>query len=324
MSNVIRLALTVCLAGTLVTALTAFAAPVKERRSVVKLWEYLDSDDLRLKSRVALVVDDFGNQLYAKAPEKAVPIASITKLMTAMVIVDAKLPMDEPITITREDRDDLRLTGSRLSHGATLSRGELLTLALMSSENRATAALGRTFPGGTPEIVRRMNLKALTLGLQDTRFAEPTGLSADNVSTARDLSRLVRAAHRYPAIREATTKRSLEVKPYRSRGTLRYVNTNRLVRSGEWTIALSKTGYINEAGRCLVMFAEIRGEPMVMVLLNSFGKLTPIGDANRVRKWVEEGIAAAANDVRVSCASPQDCGVDDRNARVASESPDKS
>jgi D-alanyl-D-alanine endopeptidase (penicillin-binding protein 7) len=275
--------------------LLAFGEPQTEqtRAAAARQWQQLSDQQLQLKSKAALVVDGFGNELYAKAADQPMPIASITKLMTAMVLLDSGVPLDEPVTITRDDRDLLRLTGSRLHYGATLPRGELLTLALMSSENRAAAALARTFPGGEQEFVRRMNLKAQSLGLEHTQFADATGLDAGNVSTARELARLVRAAHRYPPIREASTRLSAEVRPYRRKGPLRYVNTNRLMRNDAWEIKLSKTGYINEAGRCLVMLSEISGEPLVLVLLNSFGKLTPFGDANRVRKWVEKGVSRA-------------------------------
>jgi D-alanyl-D-alanine endopeptidase (penicillin-binding protein 7) len=277
--------------------------PDQPRAAETRAWKQLNSSQLKLKSQAALVVDNFGNELFAKAADQAMPIASITKLMTAMVLLDSGVAMDESITITRDDRDLLRLTGSRLGYGATLQRSELLILALMSSENRAAAALSRTFPGGDAEFVRRMNLKARSLGLANTRFTDATGLDAGNVSTARELARLVRAAHRYPAIRKATTRESAEVRPYRRKGPLRYVNTNRLIRNDGWDIELSKTGYINEAGRCLVMLSEIGGEPLVLVLLNSFGKLTPFGDANRVRKWVERGLSQPVQ-VAANAAAP--------------------
>ena len=218
------------------------------------------------------------------------PIASVTKLMTAMVTLDAGLAPDEMIEITKADRDLRRLTGSRLKVGARLSRSDLLTLALMSSENRAAAALGRTYPGGTDVFVQAMNRKAAELGMHQSGFADAAGLDAGNVATAHDLSRMVLAAMQYPAIREATTRSKVEVRPFKKRGPLRYANTNRLLRNGRWDIQISKTGYINESGRCLVMHTEFNGTPTVMVLLNSFGKLTPFGDANRVRKWIEKGV----------------------------------
>ena len=256
----------------------------------LRLWEQLDDRRLKLKSEAALVVDHFGNTLYAQKDDTPKPIASLTKLMTAMVILDAKLPLDEKIEITKADRDLLRLTGSRLKYGARLTRGELLTLALMSSENRAAAALGRTFPGGMDAFVAAMNRKARELGMQNSRFADPAGLHVENQSTAADLARMVDAAQDYPLIRKASTNTRYEVRPYKGRGPLVYGNTNRLLKNKNWSIDVSKTGYIMEAGRCLVMKATIGGERIAIVLLNSYGKLTPFGDANRVRKWIESGI----------------------------------
>ncbi|MCB1775189.1 MAG: serine hydrolase [Gammaproteobacteria bacterium] len=254
------------------------------------LWQQLDSRKLKLRSKAALVVDHFGNALYERNADQAMPIASLTKLMTAMVVIDSGLPLQEKIEITKEDRDLIRLTGSRLKYGARLTRSELLTLALMSSENRAAAALARTHPGGTQAFVDAMNAKARALGMHKSRFADAAGLDAGNVASAQDLARLVFAAMDYPLIREATTRRQLEVRPYRKRGPLRFGNTNRLLRSKAWDIQVSKTGYINEAGRCLVMHTEFEGTPTVLVLLNSYGKLTPFGDANRVRKWIRKSI----------------------------------
>jgi len=265
-------------------------ADTKSSSRALRLWEQLDTRQLKLRSKAALVVDHFGNTLYQRRADDVMPIASVTKLMTAMVILDSGLPMDERIEITKDDRDLIRLTGSRLKIGSQLTRRELLILALMASENRAAAALGRSFPGGTEAFVRSMNRKAMELGMHESRFADPAGLDARNVATAQDLARMVFAAMHYPAIREATTRRQLEVRPLAKRGPLRYVNTNRLLRSDSWEIQVSKTGYINEAGRCLVMHTEFDGTPTVIVLLNSFGKLTPFGDANRVRKWVEAGV----------------------------------
>jgi D-alanyl-D-alanine endopeptidase (penicillin-binding protein 7) len=243
----------------------------------------------KLRSESALVMDTRGNLIYSKDVDTVRPIASITKLMTAMVILDAALDLDEKITITKADRDLVQLTGSRLEYGATLSRRELILLAIMSSENRAASALGRTYPGGQAEFVRQMNGKAASLGMNHSHFADPAGLHVENQSTARDLGRMVTAALDYPLIREASTTRRLEVRPYPKRGPLNYVNTNRLLKNEAWDIALSKTGYINESGRCLVMQAVIEGEPVSIVLLNSFGKLTPFGDSNRLRKWMLAG-----------------------------------
>ncbi len=239
-----------------------------------------------LKSASALVMDDEGNIIYGKDVNAVRPIASITKLMTAMVILDAGLPLEEKVTITKADRDLIRLTGSRLNYGASLARREMLLLALMSSENRAATALGRTFPGGMDAFVTQMNRKARALGMHNTRFADPAGLKAENVSTAADLAKMVRAAEQYPLIAEASTTTRMDVYPYKGRGHLTYGNTNRLLKNASWDIELSKTGYINEAGRCLVMNANIEGEEVSIVLLNSFGKLTPFGDSNRLRKWM--------------------------------------
>ncbi|MCP4284364.1 MAG: peptidase S11 [Gammaproteobacteria bacterium] len=255
-----------------------------------KLWRALNPKKLRLQSAGALVVDRFGNELFSKGADKARPIASITKLMTAMVILDSPLPMRQQLVITKEDRDLLRMTGSRLKPGATLTREQLIKLALMSSENRAASALARTFPAGRKRFIYAMNKKALALGMHDTKFVDATGLNADNRSTPRDLHKLVRAAMRYPLIRKATTSRSAQVYPYLKKGRLRYGNTNRLLGSNSWEILLSKTGYINEAGRCLVMQAQVSGQNLTIILLNSYGKMTPYGDSNRIRKWVEKGV----------------------------------
>ena len=252
-------------------------------------WAKLNPKKLDLRSAAALVVDRHGNEVFAKDSHKALPIASITKLMTAMVILDSSLPMDEPIRITKEDRDLIQLTGSRLEYGATLPRRQMLLLSLMASENRAANALGRTWPGGKQAFVSAMNRKAQALGMHTARFADPAGLDPGNVASARDLVKMVQAASSYPFIREATTTKSVNVRPYKRRGELRYGNTNRLLKNKAWTIQLSKTGYLNEAGRCLTMQAEIADEPLVIVLLNSFGKLTPFGDSNRIRKWIETG-----------------------------------
>jgi D-alanyl-D-alanine endopeptidase (penicillin-binding protein 7) len=239
-----------------------------------------------LRSASALVIDARGNIIYGKDIDTVRPIASITKLMTAMVILDSGVDMTEKITVTKADRDLVQLTGSRLEYGASLSRREMILLAIMSSENRAATALGRTFPGGLAMFVEQMNLKAKQLGMSDSNFADPAGLHVENTSTASDLMKMVTAAHRYALIREASTTQRLEVHPYAKRGPLIYGNTNRLLKNKSWDIALSKTGYINEAGRCLVMQATIEGEPVSIVLLNSFGKLTPFGDSNRLRKWM--------------------------------------
>ncbi len=239
-----------------------------------------------LRSASALVLDAEGNLIYGKDVDTVRPIASITKLMTAMVVLDAGIGLDEKITITKDDRDLVRLTGSRLAYGASLTRRELILLSIMSSENRAATALGRTFPGGMDAFLAAMNRKASALGMTNSHFADPAGLKAENVSTAADLARMIAAAETYPLITEASTTTRMEVRPWSNRGPLTYGNTNRLLKNATWDIELSKTGYINEAGRCLVMQANIEGEDISIVLLNSFGKLTPFGDSNRLRKWM--------------------------------------
>ncbi|MBI2312360.1 MAG: D-alanyl-D-alanine endopeptidase [Betaproteobacteria bacterium] len=248
------------------------------------------ADGLHLRSGVALVVDqDLGQPLYAKNPEAVMPIASITKLMTAMVVLDAKLPLDETVAIDAADVDTLKNTGSRLRIGMEFTRAELLRLALMSSENRAAAALGRAYPGGAPAFVAAMNLKAIQLGMSNSRFVDSTGLNSGNVSTAQDLARMVRAAYDYDLIRDFTTTPAHEVDLPGSRRTVAFRNSNSLVRSGAWDIGLSKTGFISEAGRCLVMQATIASKPVIIVLLDSWGRLTRVGDANRIKKWMESG-----------------------------------
>ena len=240
-----------------------------------------------LKSTSALVLDQSGQRvLYAKNVDRVVPIASLTKLMTALVVLDSGLPLDEPITISKDDRDGLKGTRSRLAVGMTVTRDDLLRLALMASENRAAAALARAYPGGTPAFVAAMNRKAAELGMWHSRFVDGTGLSNGNVSNAQDLSRLVGAAHRHPLIREYTTDTQHTVRLANGR-KMQFSNSNRLVRNSGWEIGLSKTGYISEAGRCLVMQAQIAATPVIIVLLDSWGYLTRIGDANRIKKWME-------------------------------------
>lgn len=243
-------------------------------------------DALDLHSSVALVVDqDTHEVLYRKNDNAVLPIASLTKLMTGLVISEAQLPMSERITITQADVDTEKGSSSRLAVGTELTRGEMLHLALMSSENRAAHALGRTFPGGLSEFVARMNTRARSLGMADTRYVEPTGLSSRNQSSANDLAILVAAAYKEPVLRELSTSHGREIAV--GRRTLQYNNTNRLVKSPQWDIGLQKTGYISEAGQCLVMQAQVAGRKLIMVFLDSAGKLSRIGDAERVRKWVE-------------------------------------
>jgi D-alanyl-D-alanine endopeptidase (penicillin-binding protein 7) len=273
----------------------AAAAPSQgDGGRVLRLWEHLDTGGLRLASRAALVVDEFGNALYAKDPDTPRPMASVTKLMTSIVVLDRRQDLREVLSISAADRDHLRGTGSRLAPGVRLPRGELLRLMLMSSENRAAAALARSYPGGTPRFVEIMNLKARLLGLRDTRFADPAGLSTANVSPPRDLARLARAARRYPLIRESTTTRGHSVRPGGA-GPLFYANTNPLVRNGggAWDIGLSKTGYLDAAGHCLVMQAEVAGQFVVLVLMDAPSRAALAGDAERIRSWLEGGVARA-------------------------------
>jgi D-alanyl-D-alanine endopeptidase (penicillin-binding protein 7) len=239
-----------------------------------------------LKSQAALVVDqESGEILLGKNADSKLPIASLTKLMTAIVTLDADLDPDEPVTITKADVDRLRGSHSRLQVGTTLTRDEMLHLALMASENRAASAVANSYPGGKDSCVLAMNLKAQLLGMSGTRFEDGTGLSGRNVSTAQDLAKLAQAAHAYPKIREFTTSTSYQVKI--GRRMMRFGNTNNLTRSSRWDIGLSKTGYIAEAGRCLVMQVTLAGRSIIIVLLDSWGKYTRVGDATRIRQWLE-------------------------------------
>jgi serine-type D-Ala-D-Ala endopeptidase (penicillin-binding protein 7) len=242
-----------------------------------------------LKSAGVLVLDPTtGETLYSKNADEVTPIASITKVMTAMVVLDAKLPLEEPLQITSEDVDLLKNTKSRLPLGSHFRRDDLMRLALMASDNRAASALGRNFPGGLPAFVDAMNNKARELGLTHTRFVDSSGLAPGNVSSAGDLGKLVMAASNYELIREYSTTEAVNVTLPDSKRKLSFVNTNRLVRGSDWQIGLSKTGYISESGLCLVMQAMIANQPVVIVLLDSWGKLTRVGDANRIKKWLEK------------------------------------
>jgi D-alanyl-D-alanine endopeptidase (penicillin-binding protein 7) len=245
------------------------------------------SDPLDLNSSVALVIDQETREvLFRKNDHAVLPIASLTKLMTGLVISEAQLPMAELIAITQADVDTEKGSSSRLAVGTVLSRGDLLHLAMMSSENRAAHALGRSFPGGVETFVSRMNARAKALGMSDTRYVEPTGLSSRNQSSASDLAVLVGAAYKEPALRELSTSHGREIEV--GHRTLQYNNTNRLVKSAQWDIGLQKTGYISEAGQCLVMQAQVAGRKLIMVFLDSTGKLSRIADAERVRRWLEK------------------------------------
>jgi D-alanyl-D-alanine endopeptidase (penicillin-binding protein 7) len=246
----------------------------------------IDPSRLALYSSSAVVIDQTtGRAVLEKHPDAVTPIASISKLMTAMVVLDAKLDLNEVIAISEDDVDGLKGTRSRLPVGTTMTRETAMLLALMSSENRAAHALGRHYPGGMPAFVIAMNRKAQALGMQNSRFEEPTGLSSNNVSTANDLARMVAAAARYPEIRSYST--TGEAKVELNGRISAFHNTNALVRSENWEIGLSKTGYISEAGRCLVMQARVADKPVVIVLLDSVGKMTRVGDANRIKRWME-------------------------------------
>jgi len=250
-------------------------------------------DPLLLRSGAALVLDqDTKEVLYSKNPEAVLPIASLSKLMTALVISEAHQPLDEELQITTDDIDTEKNTRSRLKPGTTLSRGVMLHLALMASENRAANALGRNYPGGLPAFVAAMNAKAKELGMNDTHYVEPTGLSSQNKSSARDLAVLVNAAHQVPLLREYSTTPSLEVEL--GRRNVQFHTTDRLVANPTWDIGLQKTGFINEAGQCLVMQAQMAGRKLIMVLLDSAGKYSRIADAERIRKWVTANHTATA------------------------------
>ncbi len=249
-------------------------------------------DPLDLESSVALVVDQETQEvLLSKNDQAVLPIASLTKLMTGLIISEAHLPMDEVITITADDIDTEKGSRSRLYVGAKLTRGELLHLALMSSENRAAHALGRTYPGGMGEFVSQMNAKATLLGMHDTVYVEPTGLSSKNRSSARDLAQLVYVASTDNILRELSTSQAHQIAL--GRKVLQFNNTNRLVNSPNWDIGLQKTGYISEAGRCLVMQARVAGRKLIMVFLDSSGKLARTADAERVRRWLENRFRTA-------------------------------
>lgn len=260
-----------------------------EKQRANDLGENYDGSTMpQLASNRALVINqNTGEVIYAKNSNIRSPIASITKLMTAMVVLDARQSLDEIIYISESDVDTLKGTSSRLPVGTSLSRSDMLQLALMSSENRAAFALASNYPGGRSAFVKAMNTKALSLGLMETQFAEPTGLMAQNVSTAEDLYKLVSAAYQYPEIRLATTTTSYDIYLNGRQTPVEFRNTNSLVRDGEWDIGLSKTGYINEAGRCLVLQTTVAGEPMIMVFLNASGTNKRTGDVIRVKKWVE-------------------------------------
>lgn len=245
-----------------------------------------------LQSSSAIVLNELtGEVVYAKHPDTLTPIASITKLMTAMVVLDAQQPLSELISISHEDIDTLKGTRSRLTLGLTLTRGEMLLLALLSSENRAASALARHYPGGRDVFIAKMNEKAASLGMKNSRFLDSTGLNPGNVSTPRELALMVQAAHQYTTIKQYSTSVEYSFTSNLNSKPMAFHNTNPLVKNDNWAIGVSKTGYISEAGRCLVMQASIGNAPVVMVLMDSNGKNTRVGDALRVRKWLENNPA---------------------------------
>jgi D-alanyl-D-alanine endopeptidase (penicillin-binding protein 7) len=251
----------------------------------------LNNGNLSIASTKALVMNQNTHEIiYSKNLDTPTPIASVTKLMTAMVVLDAKLNLNEEVSITEMDVDYLKGTSSRLPVGTTMTRADLLNLALIASENRAASALATHYPGGKARFIQEMNAKAASLGMMNTHFEDSTGLTSNNVSTAMDLAKMVHAAYQYPLIRQITTTSDYDLYVNSRRQPIHFHNTNALVRdssNSSWEIGLSKTGYISEAGRCLVMQATIAGEPLIMVLLDSVGKLTRIGDAKRIKKWME-------------------------------------
>ena len=255
---------------------------------VANVSEFTKDGEPNIQSHGVLVLDPTtGQTLFSKNADTATPIASLTKLMTAMVVLDANQSMDEPLEIARDDVDTLKNSSSRLPVGSHFRREDLLRLALMASDNRAASALGRNYPGGLPAFVDAMNAKAKLLGASNTHYVDSSGLNPGNMSTPADLGKIVAAAAGYERIREFTTTGALSVQLPESKRKLTFVNTNVLVRHSDWKIGLSKTGYITEAGKCLVMQAIIANSPVVIVLLDSWGRLTRVGDANRIRKWLE-------------------------------------
>jgi serine-type D-Ala-D-Ala endopeptidase (penicillin-binding protein 7) len=257
-------------------------------------------EGLELRSSVAFVIDQDTNEVLLNKNSRAVlPIASITKLMTALVVTEASLPMDELLTVTQEDLAATAGNRSRLAIGTALSRNEMLHLALMSSENRAAHVLGRSYPGGMGAFVAAMNHKARALGMHNTRYVEPTGLSVDNRSSAQDLSRLVRAAYKHPNIRDLSTSLEANVAVGEQHIPMQFRNTNGLVRNPDWDIGLQKTGYISAAGRCLVMQAQLAGRKLILVLLDSAGKYSRLGDAERIKNWLAAAPVAAAPGLAV-------------------------
>jgi len=275
------------------------AARAKSSKATRAVADFDKDGDPNLLSSAALVLDaTTGETLFAKNADQVHPIASITKLMTAIVVIDSKLPLDEAVRISTEDLDTLKGTKSRLPVGAHFRRDDLIRIALVASDNRAAAALGRAYPGGLSAFVVAMNARAKLLGLDATQFVDSSGLAPGNVSSPADLGKLVAEASKYDLIRDYSTTAALDVTLPDSGRKLSYVNTNVLVRAGNWDIGVSKTGYISESGKCLVMQAMIANTPIVIVLLDSWGRLTRIGDANRIKRWLEKNPAKLAGAFR--------------------------
>lgn len=263
------------------------ATPLADYVSAKDIRERAKPLKLRLKSHVALVYDERDNEIiFERNAEQVMPVASLSKLMTAMVIIDANLPMDEVITISKKDKDRIRYSRSRLRRGMQFMREDLLRIALAASENRAAMALARTYPGGTSEFVKAMNDKVQSLGLSKTHFYDAAGLHNDNVSTASELIKIVRAASLYPRIRDFTTQTLDSIIDLHKGRVVEFGNTNRLVNRDAWPITLSKTGYTSKAGNCLVMQTQINARPVIIVLLESWGKLSKYGDSNRIKQWI--------------------------------------
>lgn len=262
----------------------------EQPKATLTLKNYLNPRHLYLRSSSALIVDESdGAILYDKDADKQMAIASITKLMTAMVILDKDLDLKHKIRIKRKDRDKLRGSRSRLSYGTILTRYDMLKIALAASENRAAYALARTYPGGKKAFLKAMNLKAKELSMTKTVFKDPAGLHSGNVSTAKDLIKMVIASSKYKLIKKFTTIGKDYVTDRRSGWKVEFFNTNRLVRRKNWDISVSKTGYIADAGHCLVMETKIAQRPVIIVLLNSWGKLSKFGDSNRIKRWLQNG-----------------------------------
>jgi D-alanyl-D-alanine endopeptidase (penicillin-binding protein 7) len=281
--------LTVGTVALLAVGSVAHAAPAKKAKAAAKgTPDFNKAGEPNLLSHAAMVFDPTtGKALFAKNADAPMPIASITKIMTAMVVLDAKLDMDDPVVIDVGDIDTIKGSRSRLPVGSAFRREDLLRLSLMASDNRAASALGRAYPGGLPAFVSAMNARAQLIGMSSTRFVDPTGLAPGNVSSPQDLAKMVAEASRYPQIRDFSTTPELHVTLPNAKKPMGFSNTNQLVKSQNWDIGLSKTGYINEAGKCLVMQATIANNPVVIVLLDSWGRLTRVGDANRIKKWIE-------------------------------------